>query len=349
MPITALPTEIVGLILAQLLRVRNVKAVKRTCRAFRDAAGPAVKAVRCVCYEGHTGPVTSVTVATEGISRIITCAPHGSAAFDGAIKVWYAEDVTTINAQAPKAVAALNGARFVTGERYYAKLYHDDHHELTIVIGSIVHCVAAMPDGVHFVVGLGGTPGANEVRLYHVDGTLVHAFKGHLATVRAVAVTPDGQHIISGAEVSCDFDSCRVWSVANKRRLSSCVPDERAPAIWEDVWALTAMPDGQRFISGGARAKVRVWLLNGTQENAFKLHGGCTVTALVAIPDNQHALSGSVDKTVKLFNVNDGAVVRTFTHHTGPVYSLALMPDGRRFISGSYDRTARIVEIGRAM
>ena len=39
-----------------------------------------------------------------------------------------------------------------------------------------VWSVAALPDGVHFVVGLGAHA---EVKLYHVDGTLVHTFKGH--------------------------------------------------------------------------------------------------------------------------------------------------------------------------
>ena len=42
-----------------------------------------------------------------------------------------------------------------------------------------MYCVAALPDGVHFVVGLGVGPTAiGEVKLYHVDGTLVHTFKG---------------------------------------------------------------------------------------------------------------------------------------------------------------------------
>ena len=44
-----------------------------------------------------------------------------------------------------------------------------------------VNGVAALPDGVHFVVGLGAAnhQHCGEVRLYHVDGTLVHTFKGH--------------------------------------------------------------------------------------------------------------------------------------------------------------------------
>ena len=39
-------------------------------------------------------------------------------------------------------------------------------------------CVAALPDGVHFVVGLGAGPNFDKVRLYHVDGTIVHTFRG---------------------------------------------------------------------------------------------------------------------------------------------------------------------------
>ena len=59
-----------------------------------------------------------------------------------------------------------------------AKLWTlDGETERTFEVGSR-DCVAALPDGVHFVVGLA----SSEVRLYHVDGTLVHTFKGHTGT-----------------------------------------------------------------------------------------------------------------------------------------------------------------------
>ena len=196
-------------------------------------------------------------------------------------------------------------------------------------------CVAALPDGVHFVVGLYNS----EVRLYHVDGTLVHTFKGHTNTMRAVAVTPDGQHIISGGGL---YDNLvKVWSVASKRLLSTCAKRTGT------VRAVVVTPDGQRILSGGGAfdKTVRVWLLDGTLENTFQLHRH-EVNAVVALPDNQHALSGSWDSTVKLFNVNDGAVLRTFKHHTAMVMSLALMPDGLRFVSGSDDNTACIAYHG---
>ena len=49
--LTVLPSEILILVLAQLCLVRNIKAVKRTCRAFRDAA-PAAEHGSCVLF-GH--------------------------------------------------------------------------------------------------------------------------------------------------------------------------------------------------------------------------------------------------------------------------------------------------------
>ena len=115
-----------------------------------------------------------------------------------------------------------------------------------------------------------------------------------------MAVTRDGQHIISGA----DDKLVKVWSVATKSLVSTCA-GHTSP-----VKAVAAMPDGQRILSGGNDSTVRVWFLNGTLENTFQLHAN-GVAALVALPDNQHALSGSyeADHTVKLFNVNDGAVV----------------------------------------
>jgi WD40 repeat protein len=209
----------------------------------------------------------------------------------------------------------------------------------------MVECVAALPDGAHFVVGLAGNgrpdyadEHENEVRLYHVDGTLVHTFEGHTGWVHAVAVTPDGQRIISGSQDT----RVMVWSVATKSLVSTCAGHT------EWVLAVAAMPDGQRFLSGGGMSQcgsstedyaVLVWLLDGTLKNTFSELHTSEVTALAALPDNEHALSGSADKTVKLFNANDGAVLRTFTHHTYDhrgVTSLALLPDGLRFVSSGF-------------
>ena len=346
-----LPADVVQHILVRIQLAHHIARSAPTCKVVSVAVRNAIKvrqfSTQVVTLAGHTRGVNCVAAAPDG--RVLT----GS--YEHTVKVWR-DGACERTIQATRAssrwrivmaVAVLpGGARFVSGSQDgTAKLWTlDGELERTFEVGSEVNCVAALPDGVHFVVGLGGFGHyRGEVRLYHVDGTLVHTFKGHTnrvyaAPVEAVAVTPDGQHIISGS-----MDKLvKVWSVATKSLVSTC----EGHTNW--VRAVAAMPDGQRILSGGADNTVRVWLLNGTVETIFSELHIATVNALVALPDNQHALSGSGDKTVKLFNVNDGAVLRTFKHHNDEVRCLALLPDGLRFVSGSDDHTARIVYHGLA-
>jgi len=322
-------------VFTKLGRVRNIHRIKRTCRAFRDAAERAVQAHRRVCFEEHTKSVESVALAADG--RVLTASGK-------AVKVWRADDGAcerTIEVTGHRWIRWIIAVAAQPGGAYFVSSSWDHTVKLWTLDGALertfdvrgAECVAALPDGVHFVVGC-----RNEVRLYHANGTLVHAFEGHTLPVLAVAVTPDGQHIISGVSENL----VEVWSVATKSLVSTCTGHD------SKVLAVAAMPDRQRFLSGSNDDTVRVWLLDGTHQNTFELHTH-DVTALAALPDNQHALSGSNDKTVKLFNVNDGTVLRTFTHHTKGVNCLALMPDGLRFISGSEDKTARITEHGLAL
>jgi len=352
-----LPADALGLVLYQLPLAHDIASVAPTCHALCDAAKLTGKARpysgKVVTLAGHVQAVQDVAAAPNG--RIITGAD------DGMIKVWRdgaGKSLRTIRAHETyvEGVAMLpDGARFVSGSSdCTAKLWTlDGALERTFKVGQRhwvnaappdgwVYAIAALPDGVHFVVGLGGSPSQGEIRLYHVDGTLVHTFTGHTTMVGALAVTPGGQHIISGS-----FDNLvKVWSVASKSLVSTC------DGHTDRVTAVAAMPDGQRFLSGSLDATVRVWLFDGTPEKIFWLHdkemNGGGVRALVGMPDNQHALSSSNDTTIKLFNVNDGAVLLTFTHHTAQVGCLALLPDGLRFASGSNDKTARIAYHGLA-
>ena len=110
MPITALPSDVLGLMLAQLCLVRNIKGVKRTCRAFRDAAPAAEQAHRRVCFE-HANAVYCVAAVPDG--RVITAGSN-----DCTIKVWrdgVYERTMQAHDHYVSAVAVLpGGARFVS-------------------------------------------------------------------------------------------------------------------------------------------------------------------------------------------------------------------------------------------
>ena len=161
MAITALPTEVLSLVLSQLCLVRNIKGVKRTCRAFRDAAPAAEQAHRRVCFE-HADMVYCAAAAPDG--RVIA----GSS--DRTVMVWRdgaCERTIEAHGNEVRAVAVLpGGARFVSVFDETAKLWMlDGALERTFEVGGSVYCVAALPDGVHFVVGL-GIEYWGEVRLY---------------------------------------------------------------------------------------------------------------------------------------------------------------------------------------
>ena len=357
--ITDLPADVVQHILVRMTLAHHIGRAAPTCKVVSVAARNARKVRKfsseVVTLGGDEDRVHCLAVAPNG--RIVT----GS--HDGYVKVWcdgacehtfdkFGDDahIDEMTGDAPvNAVAVLpGGARFVSASNdETAKLWTlEGGFERTFEAGCEVRCVAALPDGAHFVVGLGFGFDEDEdeqhedsysLKLYHVDGTLVHAFTGHTDAVTTVTVTPDGQHIISGSQDTL----VKVWSVANKSLVSTC------PGHAYGVRAVAAMPDGQRFLSGGRDWTIRVWLLDGTLENTFSELHAQMVHALVALPDNQHALSGSLDKTVKLFNVNDGAVLRTFKHQ--PCFScLALLPDGLRFVSCAADDDPQIIYHGLA-
>ena len=327
-------------VLFHLPLAHDIAAAAPSCRQLRDAAlqtfllRPFSGEVVTLDLKrgGHTGSVFGVAAAPDGY--VIT----GSQ--DCTVRVWHSGVcVSTLAVGTPTHTLALlpDGERFVAVCELSntAKLWTiDGVLERSFDAGGDIAFVAAHPDGVHFALGLF----CGDVKLYHVDGTHVHTFEGHASPVEAVTVTPDGQHIISGAANGIFI----VWSVAEKGPVGNSKGHTRG------ICAVAAMPDNQRFLSGSQDYTVRVWLLNGTLKNIFTLHTDY-VYALVALPDNQHALSGSRDHTVKLFDVNDGAVLRNFNHHTSPVMSLALLPDGLRFASGSSDDTARILEHGLAV
>ena len=368
--LTDLPADMLQKVVHSIQLAHHMALAAPTCRVVSVAVLNAFKArpfsgEAVTLAPKHTNMIGDVAAAPDG--RIVT------AAHDRTVRVWTGGTcVNTIRAHTESipAVAVLPDGAFVSGsEDCTAKLWsRDGVLERTFAVGSHVDCIEALPDGVHFVVGLGWAnrdnrgPNVGDIRLYHIDGTLVHTFKHtNFNSALALAVTRDGQHIISGCGY-CGDDFVNVWSIATLSLVSTCAGHTNG------VRVVAAMPDSQRILSAGGESDtaVRVWLLNGTLENIFTLHDKSyhatgAVNALVALPDNQHALTGAADTTcsVKLFNVNDGSVLRNIkilAHpqryfdrlETACVTGLALLPDGLRVVVVNFS-DARIVYHGLAL
>jgi hypothetical protein len=94
--------------------------------------------------------------------------------------------------------------------------------------------------------------------------------------VNALAVTPDGRHVVSGS----DDETLRVWDLATVETKTTLQGHTRF------VTAVAVTPDGRHVVSGSWGDTLRVWdLRDGKEIVTFTLDAG--VTACIVAPDNR--------------------------------------------------------------
>lgn len=179
----------------------------------------------------------------------------------------------------------------------------------------------------------------------------VREYAGHAESVHALAITPDGRHLVSGGD-GPDGAALMVWEVGDVEPPQVGVGDGDVP-LWDvprglgrplpghagPVYAVAILGDGLA-LSGGADGTVRSWdLATGRPVRVFHGHVG-PVRAVYPSPDGKWFASAGDDGTVKLWDPASGQCRRTLTGHDGPVYTLAGWGD--HLLSGSQDRTVRL-------
>ncbi len=145
----------------------------------------------------------------------------------------------------------------------------------------------------------------------------------------AVAISPDGQTIISG---SMD-NTVRLWN-----RQGEQVGILRGHQ--DSVNAVAISPDGQTIVSGGKDNTVRLWNRQGEQIGELRGHQG-SVNPVAISPDGEYIVSGSGDNTVRLWN-RQGEAIGKLLGHKQLVSAVAISPDGEYIVSGSHDKTLRL-------
>ncbi len=153
---------------------------------------------------------------------------------------------------------------------------------------------------------------------------------GHGGPVRALAVSPDGDRLLSGS-----FDTAAIrWSL--KTDTAEQVLRYHADA----VNAVAFLKDG-RMVTAGADARIAVWTAGRQQpDRVLEGHVG-PIVALAVSPDGSLLASASWDRTVRLWSLSDGAS-GVLEGHSQNVNGVAFTPDGRSLVSVGYDLALRI-------
>jgi WD40 repeat protein len=161
----------------------------------------------------------------------------------------------------------------------------------------------------------------------------LHTFKGHELAISALAISPDGQVLVSG---SADR-TIRIWNLKNMQLLHQ-LNSGNTP-----ITALAIEHDGNVFISGSQGGTLKFWQLStGKLLHTIPATHHNAIQALAIHPDGQQLATGGTDGIVRLWNLQSYDLLKAFELGKTPVSAIAFSADGKYLVGGSQGGTLRI-------
>jgi tetratricopeptide (TPR) repeat protein/sugar lactone lactonase YvrE len=154
-------------------------------------------------------------------------------------------------------------------------------------------------------------------------------FKGHMALILSLAVSPDDKTMATGSD-----GSVKLWD------LSSGEAVHTLGGVTGRVGALAFTRDGAQIVASGS-AVVHVWdVAKGTLLRTIEHAHDREILDLTMSPDGKTLFTASQDGNVKAWDFEAGRERRVFAHGA-PVFGLAVSPDGRWLATGARDGTLK--------
>ena len=162
----------------------------------------------------------------------------------------------------------------------------------------------------------------------------LRTFRGHLATVTAVAFSPNGQRIVTDS-----YDqTAKVWEADSGLELLTLKGHTGG------LRSVAFSPDGRRIVTGSHDHTAKVWdAASGREMLTFKGHSA-QIYSVAFSPDSQRVVTGSGDNTAKVWEAASGRELLTLKGHSAEILSVDFSPDNQRIVTGSGDNTAKVWE-----
>ncbi|MFI6597625.1 helix-turn-helix domain-containing protein [Nonomuraea sp. NPDC050536] len=173
---------------------------------------------------------------------------------------------------------------------------------------------------------------------------LSNQLTGHTQAVYAVAFSPDGRTLATGAR----DNTIRLWDMSDPTHPTPLGPPLSGHTSW--VYWLQFSPDGRTLASASRDRTARLW---DVRDPAHPRQWGMPLTGHTGYVfsvsfsgDGRILATASFDHTVRLWDVSDPArpvpVGGPLRGHTDSVASAASSPDGRTVASAGHDHTIRL-------
>lgn len=201
------------------------------------------------------------------------------------------------------------------------------------IVGDVANSVAFTPDGRFIAAGMS----YGVIRLWSTETwEQAQIFEGHRYAVRAIAISPDGETLVS---VSSD-QTLKVWNLTTGE-LQRTIALDQSDGIAQ---TLLISPDGQRLATATNRNTIQLWdtqtgqLVRTMIDEAIDQRPGMP---LAFSPDGQTLATAAPDNRIQLWNARSGARIITLQGYTEALQDLAFSPDGQ-YLASSDGQTARL-------
>ncbi|OYD96523.1 hypothetical protein CDG76_07035 [Nostoc sp. 'Peltigera membranacea cyanobiont' 210A] len=155
---------------------------------------------------------------------------------------------------------------------------------------------------------------------------------GHSEAVLTLAISPDGQFLVSGS----NDNTIKVWNLKSGKEIFTLSGHSG------QVNSVAVSLDSQTLVSCSYDKTIKIWnLKTGEEISTIKASSGYVLSVAIC-PDKQTLISGGSDKRVRQWNMNTGEYIRTLATHINTVTSVAISLDGSTIASGSWDSTIKV-------